>query len=94
MNTLDPEEEELLQSVENEEWKEIENFAGEKQRYAEIARYQIDRMEIERLLSAEDRQKIAELARELDRSVPNVARDILHKYLTGELVERTLGRSP
>lgn len=94
MNTLDPEEEELLQSVENEEWMEIENFAGEKQRYEEIARYQIARMEIERLLSADDRQKIAELARELDLSVPNVARDILHKYLTGELVERTIDRSP
>ncbi|MEG3438532.1 hypothetical protein V0288_15480 [Pannus brasiliensis CCIBt3594] len=58
MNTLDPEAEEALQSVENEEWREIENFAGEKQRHADIARYPIARMEIERLLSAEDWQKV------------------------------------
>jgi predicted DNA binding CopG/RHH family protein len=89
MTFLNQEEKDLLESIENDEWMSIENFSQEKQRYQGYAREQIAQKGIEFILSAEDTQKIQNLANQLHQSIPSVTRDILHKYLQGELIERT-----
>lgn len=88
MTLLDPEENDLLQSVENDEWISVENFSTQRQRYQLQAKEQIAQRGIELILSPEDTRKIQDLAQRLDRSIPSVTRDILHKYLQGELVEK------
>jgi predicted DNA binding CopG/RHH family protein len=88
MTLLDPEENDLLQSVENDEWTSLENFPTEKQRYQLQAKEQIAQGRIELVLSPEDTRQIQDLAQRLDRSIPSITREILHKYLQGELVEK------
>jgi hypothetical protein len=88
MNSLNPEEKEVLESVEKEEWKSIENISQEIERYQAYAIHQINQQTIELTLSVEDSQKIQLLSQQLDQSISNLSRDILHKYLQGELVER------
>ncbi|GFE71979.1 hypothetical protein [Chroococcus sp. FPU101] len=89
MTFNEQDEKDLLASVENEEWISVENFSEEKERYQADAQHQIVYQGIKSLLSPEDRQKIEELANQLNQSIPSVTRDILHKYLQGELVEKT-----
>lgn len=89
MTALNSEEKDLLQSVENNEWTSIEDFSQEKQRYQNSAQEQLAQKGIEFILSPEDTQKIQDLASQLHQSIPSLTRDILHKYLQGELVEKT-----
>ena len=88
MNSLNPEEKELLQSVEKEEWDSIENISQEIKRYQTYASYQINQQKIEVTLSVEDSQKIQNLSQKLGQSIANLSQEILHKYLQGELIER------
>ncbi len=89
VNSVNSEEQDLLESVENNEWTSIENLSQEKQRYQGYAQEQMAQKEIEFILSAQDTQKIQDLANQLNQSIPDVTRNIIHKYLQGELVEKT-----
>ncbi len=88
MNSLNPEEKELLESVEKKEWESVENLSQEMKRYQTYASHQINQQKIEVTLSVEDHQKFQELSERLGQSIPNLSQEILHKYLQGELIER------
>ena len=90
MSELNQEEKDLLNSVENEEWQSIDNVSEEIKRYQNYAKHQINEKRIEIILSVEDNQKIQELANKLGQTIPNLTQEILHKYLQGELIEKTL----
>jgi hypothetical protein len=88
MNSLNPEEKELLESVEKGEWESVENISQEIKRYQNYARHQINQQKVELTLSVEDSQKIQKLSQQLGKSITNLSQEILHKYLHGELIER------
>ena len=88
MNSLNPEEKELLASVEKGEWESIENISQEIKRYQNYARHQINQQKVELTLSVEDSQKMQKLSQQLGKSITNLSQEILHKYLHGELIER------
>lgn len=54
-----------------------------------MARNQIARQRIEVQMSMQDTDKIYDLANQHGQSVSSFAQDIIHKYLGGELGERT-----
>ncbi len=88
MNSLNPEEKELLESVEKGEWESVENISQEIKRYQNYARHQINQQKVEVTLSVEDSQKMQKLSQQLGKSITNLSQEILHKYLHGELIER------
>jgi hypothetical protein len=88
MNSLNPEEKELLESVEKGEWESVENISQEIKRYENYARHQINQQKVELILSVEDSQKMQKLSQQLGKSITNLSQEILHKYLHGELIER------
>ena len=85
---LDKDEQELLDSIENDDWVSIPDSKLEIQRFQEIAKYQISIQKIELQMSLQDSDKIYSLANQLGLSASNFAEDIIHKYLKGELVEK------
>ena len=88
MNSLNPEEKELLESVEKGEWESVENISQEIKRYQNYAKHQINQQKVELTLSLEDSQKMQKLSQQLGKSITNLSQEILHKYLHGELIER------
>jgi|GEM_PF-1106126 len=86
---LDKDEQELLDSIENDDWESISDSKLEIQRFQEIAKRQISMQKIELQVSLQDSDKIYSLANQLGLSVSNFAEDIIHKYLKGELVEKS-----
>ncbi|CCQ52687.1 MULTISPECIES: hypothetical protein [Crocosphaera] len=51
MNSLNPEEKELLESVKKEEWQSVDNVSQEIKRYQTYASHQINQQKIEVTLS-------------------------------------------
>ncbi len=88
MQHLDIEEQELLESIENDEWVSISNKQEELSRFQNMARQQILKQKIELQMSTQDADKIYSLANQLGISVSNFIQDIVHRYLQGELVEK------
>ena len=89
MQNLDKDEQELLNSIENDNWVSIPDSKLEIQRFQEIAKYQISIQKIELQMSLQDSDKIYSLANQLGLSASNFVEDIIHKYLKGELVEKS-----
>jgi len=85
---LDQEEQNLLESIENDDWMSISNVKSEMQRFQEIAKQQLEMQKLELQISKQDSDRIYNLANQLGLSVTNFAQDIIHKYLQGELVEK------
>jgi len=88
VNSLNPEERELVNSVERGEWQSVDHLAEEIQRYQSYAENQMERQKIEVILSVEDAQKIQKLSQQLGQSISTLSQEILHKYLHGQLIER------
>ena len=86
---LDKDEQELLDSIENDDWVSIPDSKLEIQRFQDIAKHQISIQKIEFQMSLQDSDKIYMLANQLGLSVSNFAENIIHKYLKGELVEKS-----
>ncbi len=85
---LDQEEQNLLESIENDDWMSISNVKSEIQRFQEIAKQQLEMQKLELQISKQDSDRIYNLANQLGLSVTNFAQNIIHKYLQGELVEK------
>ena len=85
---LDREEQNLLESIENDDWVSIPNVKSEIQRFQEIAKQQVEMQKLELQISKQDSDRIYNLANRLGLSVTNFAQDIIHKYLQGELIEK------
>ena len=88
MQNLDKDEQELLNSIENDNWVSIPDSKLEIQRFQDIAKRQVSIQKIELQMSIQDSDKIYSLANQLGLSASNFAEDIIHKYLKGELVEK------
>lgn len=88
MTSLNQEEKDLLESVENEKWVSVDNLSREKQRFESYAQQQVSTEKIEVILSTADKQQIQQLAASLNLPVPHLLQEIVHKYLQRNLVER------
>jgi predicted DNA binding CopG/RHH family protein len=86
---LDKDEQELLDSIENDDWVSVPDSKLEIKRFQDIAKRQISMQKIELQVSIQDSDKIYNLANQLGLSVSNFAESIIHKYLKGELVEKS-----
>ncbi|MFN2502387.1 MAG: antitoxin [Pyrinomonadaceae bacterium] len=86
---LDKEEAELLASVEAGEWRSIENLDREIKRYQEYARatFRKDRR-VNIRISVKDLQGLQKRALEEGIPYQTLISSVLHKYLSGSLVER------
>jgi len=86
---LDEDEQDLLDSIENDRWVSISDSKLEIQRFQDIAKRQVAMQKIELQVSLQDSDKIYSLANQLGLSVSSFAENIIHKYLKGELVEKS-----
>jgi predicted DNA binding CopG/RHH family protein len=85
---LDQDEQELLASIENDNWVSIPDSKSEIKRFQDIAQRQFSIQRIELQMSLQDSDTIYGLANQLGLSVSSFAQDIIHKYLKGELIEK------
>lgn len=85
---LDREEAELLDSYEAGEWRTIEGWETEAQRYEEYARttFKKDRR-VNIRISSRDLEEIQKRALEEGLPYQTLIASILHKYVSGRLVE-------
>lgn len=86
---LDEEERELLESIENDEWVSIPNEKEEITRLRQMAIADRSTQKIEVNLSMQDTNEIYDLAEQLGISVSTIVQEVMHKYLTDELIEKT-----
>jgi predicted DNA binding CopG/RHH family protein len=89
MSKLNQEERELLTSVERGEWRSVKNVEKERARYRGYARamFKKDRR-INIRLSTKDLETVQMLAIEEGIPYQTLIASILHKYVSGSLVER------
>ncbi|MDQ1352997.1 MAG: hypothetical protein QG657_3303 [Acidobacteriota bacterium] len=86
---MSKEEKELMTSIENEEWVEIDNFAAEKLKYEQYAANALESFKkidveiLERDLTELQRRSIEE-----GITYKTFIASILHKFITGKLVEQ------
>ena len=86
---LDEEERELMKSIDNEEWVSVKNKAeeiGKAQQYAQATFRKDRRMNIR--IAERDLWSLKAKALEAGLSYPMLVSSIVHKYVTGQLVER------
>jgi predicted DNA binding CopG/RHH family protein len=89
-NKLDPEEEDLLNSYERDEWQSIRKLEEEKQRYQEYARATFKKdSRVNIRISSKDLEAIQKKALEEGIPYQTLIASILHKYVSGRLVERS-----
>jgi predicted DNA binding CopG/RHH family protein len=90
MNPLeDKEERELMQSVENEEWKSVDNLDEEisKAREAAAATFRkSERMNVR--MSYKDLRDLKVRARQEGIPYQTLVSSLIHKYVTGRLIEK------
>jgi predicted DNA binding CopG/RHH family protein len=86
---LDEEERELLASIENDEWVSIPNEKEEIFRLRQMAIADRSRQKIEVNLSLQDTNEIYNLAGQSGISASAVVQGVMHRYLVGELIEKT-----
>jgi len=85
---LDKEEKELLESYENDEWIQVENFEKEKAKYQQIARNtSLKNRRINIRLSEKDLLNLK--AKSLEEGLPyqTLVASIIHKYVSGKFRE-------
>lgn len=88
---LTPEEKELLESVENDEWHSTPDVESEVKRYQEYARATIRKdKRINIRISERDLLKLQQKALEEGLPYQTLIASILHKYVSGRLVERSI----
>jgi predicted DNA binding CopG/RHH family protein len=88
MKPYDKEEKELIESIENEEWISIDNLGEELKKAKEAARTtnkKTERMNIR--ISPNDLRKLKIKAMEEGMPYQTLVSSIIHKYLTGRLLE-------
>jgi predicted DNA binding CopG/RHH family protein len=86
---LDREEAELLDSYEAGEWRTIEGWEAEARRYEEYARATFKKdKRVNIRISSKDLEEIQKRALEEGIPYQTLIASILHKYVSGRLVER------
>jgi len=91
---LDAYEKELLRSYERGEWKPVENMRAEMKRYAGYAHSTLEKIRKDRRVNIRLTQMDIERMqrRALEEGIPyqTLMASVLHKYVTGRLVEKPL----
>ena len=88
MSPSSQEEKELLQSYEQDEWRSVANVEEEKGRYQAYAHATVKKDErVNIRLSRRDLQAIQKRALEEGLPYQTLIASVLHKYVTGRLVE-------
>lgn len=89
MSKLEPKERELLESVERGEWKSIRAVKGDRRRYEKYAAatFRKDRR-VNIRISGKDLEAIQKRALEEGIPYQTLISSLLHKYVSGRLVER------
>ena len=83
MQSLDVEEQEILESVENDEWQPVPNMQEEIQRYQQYAQAQLGTFEELRVqLSAQDVRSLQALAQKTGPSVSLLVSGVIHQYVS------------
>jgi len=89
MAELDEKEKELLQSYEADEWVSSKGLDDERRTYAEIARTTFRKgRRVNIRISAKDLESIQQKSLEEGLPYQTLMASILHKYITGRLVEK------
>ena len=82
-------EKELYESIENDEWKSVKNFYDLSNDFKKAAESMLTKREkIDIMLVKQDMNNLKAKAFEEGREYEVFAGSILHKYLTGKLIER------
>ena len=89
MSKLDKTEEELLKSVERGKWKTVRGVKGETERYQQYARatFRKDRR-VNIRISTKDLEAIQKRALEEGIPYQTLISSLLHKYVSGRLVDK------
>ena len=89
MSKLDQQERELLESYDRGEWKSVARLARERKRYQEYAKatFKKDRR-VNIRISTKDLEAIQNRAMEEGIPYQTLIASLLHKYVSGRLVER------
>ena len=86
---LTAEEQELLDSVENDEWQSIDNIENESKRYQAYAKATVRKdKRINIRISERDLLQLQQKALEEGLPYQTLIASILHKYVSGRLVEQ------
>jgi len=87
MLPLDPEEQAVLESVENDEWNSVPDRLPEMQRYQSYAQFHVVELsagleEVKIELPAGDLRSLQVLAQQAGLSVPIFVASVIHQYIT------------
>jgi len=83
---LTPEEQELLTSVENDEWLSVPNLEQEIKRYQSYAQVQLGEMEeIKIEISSQDLQFLQALATQTETPLQTIIANLLHQFVVRNL---------
>jgi len=92
---LDEEEQELLASVEAGEWQSVPNLQEEIARHREYARNTLKKdRRVNIRISSRDLDDLQTLAVEEGIPYQTLMASVLHKYVSGRLIERSRDSSP
>ena len=87
---LDQEEQNLLQSLENNEWESVENLQDEIKVHQDIAKNTLKKdKRINIRLSSNDLEALKTNAVELGLPYQTLVSSILHQYASGRLIQKT-----
>ena len=95
MADLERDEQDLLDSFEQGEWRTVPDAEGEKRRYIRGARSTLQKdKRINIRLTAPDLEALQ--ARALEEGIPyqTLAASVLHKYVSGRLTEKERAKGP
>jgi predicted DNA binding CopG/RHH family protein len=86
---LDDEENELLQSLELEKWKSVDNLKNEIIKHQEVAKNTLRKdKRINIRLSSNDLESLKTNAVEMGLPYQTLVSSVLHQYVTGRLIQR------
>jgi len=86
---FDDEENELLQSLESQEWESVDNLKNEIIQHQEIAKNTLKKdKRINIRLSSNDLESLKTNAVEMGLPYQTLISSVLHQYVTGRLIQR------
>jgi len=86
---LDQEERELMDSIENNEWKSVENLQSETAKYSKVAKATLNKNKrINIRISERDFEMVQRKAIEEGIPYQTLISSLIHKYLSGKIVEK------
>ena len=89
---LDSEEIELLESLESDEWNSVENLEDEIQIHQNIAKSTLKKdKRVNLRMSSKDLEAIKTYAVEEGLPYQTLMSSVLHKFVTGRLVDKQVG---